>query len=293
MIKTAGEIEALLALLDDTDVSVSIPVTERLTALGEPAVRVLEQQWEQTDNQLLQTRIENIILRIQHNTIKKDLKDWTDCRSDQLIYGAYLIARTQYPDLRFSEIDTVIEKLRAEIWLEMNNRLTAMEKVGVINHFLFNVHGYNRSVRGVQSPQLYLVNHVLDTHKGLPVTLAIIYAELAERLNLPIYCVNLPHNFLLCYKDISYRDDPDGIMFYINPYSRGSIIGRGEVEQFLKEQKSDVKPEYMRPVSNNETIIRLTEGLRFAYAASMMEEKAVFLEELIVLLKKNGPDHIL
>jgi regulator of sirC expression with transglutaminase-like and TPR domain len=289
MIKTAGEIEALLTLLDDTDLSVSVPVAERLTEMGEPAIRILEERWEHADNHLLQARIENIILRIQQNSIKKDLKDWTDCRSEQLIYGAYLIARSQYPDLRFTDIDSKIEKLRSEIWLEMNNRLTAMEKVGVINHFLFNVHGYNRSVRGVQSPQLYLVNHVIDTRKGLPVTLSIIYAELAERLNLPIYCVDLPHNFLLCYKDPSYLDDPDGIMFYINPYTRGSILGRAEVEQFLKTQKLEVKPEYMRPVHNNETVIRLTEGLRFAYAASMMEEKVSFLEELIELLKKREP----
>jgi len=225
--------------------------------------------------------------------ILKDLKDWTDCRGDQLIYGAFLIAKSQYPDLQFAVIDNQIELLRSQIWLEMNDKLTAMEKVRVINHFLFTVHKFNRSVRGVQSPQLFLVNHVLDTHKGLPVTLAVIYAELASRLGLSIRCVDLPHNFLLCYHDPTYLDDPDGILFYINPYSQGTILGREEVEQFLREQNIEVKGEYMRPCSNIETVERIAEGLRFAFSASRMEEKAAFLETLTGILKKGRSDQIL
>jgi regulator of sirC expression with transglutaminase-like and TPR domain len=160
-----------------------------------------------------------------------------------------------------------------------------MEKVRVINHFLFSVHKFNRSIRGVRSPQLFFINHVLDTHKGLPITLSVIYAEIAARLELPVFGVDLPHNFLLCYHDPSYPDDPDGIMFYINPFTQGTILGREEVEHFLSEQKIDLRPEYLRPATNIETIGRLTEGLRFAYSASRMLDKAEFLEDLLGILK--------
>jgi regulator of sirC expression with transglutaminase-like and TPR domain len=293
MIRFSEEIAALVSLLDDPDSSVQIPVIERLIEHGEPAVKVLEHTWEASANISLQERIENVILLIQREVIRKELKDWSDCRGDRLIYGAYLIAKSQYPDLQFSEIESRIEELRSQIWLEMNGKLTAMEKVRLINHFLFTVNKFNRSIRGVQSPQLFLVNHVLDTHKGLPVSLSVIYATIAEHLELPVYCVDLPHNFLLCYHDPTYLDDPDGIMFYINPYSQGTILGRSEVEHFLKQQNLELKPEYMRPCSNIETIERLAEGLRFAYVASRMEDKASFLEELIELLKSGRSDQIL
>lgn len=293
MIRFSEEIAALVTLLDDPDSSVHIPVIERLIEHGEPAVKVLEHTWEVSANSSLQERIENVILLIQRGVIRKELKDWADCRGDQLIYGAYLIAKSQYPELRFSEIESRIEELRSQIWLEMNDKLTALEKVRLVNHFLFTEHKFNRSIRSVQSPQLFLVNHVLDTRKGLPVSLSVIYAAVAAQLELPVACVDLPHNFLLCYFDPTYLDDPDGIMFYINPYSQGTILGRGEVEHFLKEQNLELKPEYMRPCSNIETIERLAEGLRFAYVASRMEEKASFMEELIELLKGSRSDQIL
>ena len=293
MIRFSEEIAALVTLLDDPDSSVHNPVIERLIEHGEPAVKVLEHTWEVSANISLQERIENVILLIQRGVIKKELKDWADCRGDQLIYGAYLIAKSQYPDLQFSEIEDRIGGLRSQIWLEMNDKLTAMEKVRLVNHFLFTEHKFNRSIRGVHSPQLFLVNHVLDTRKGLPVSLSVIYAAVASQLELSVYCVDLPHNFLLCYHDPTYLDDPDGIMFYINPYSQGTILGRSEVEHFLKEQNLELKQEYMQPCSNIETIERLAEGLRFAYSASRMEDKASFMEELIELLKRGRSDQIL
>lgn len=293
MIKKSEEIAALISLLDDPDRSVLEPVVERLTEIGKPAIRILEHTWEASPNSTMQERIENVILKIQQSIIRKGLKDWADCRGEQLFYGAFLIAQSQYPDLLYNDLEQKIEELRSEIWLELNDRLTALEKVRVINHFLFTVHKYNRSIRSVQSPQLFYINHVLDTHKGLPITLAIIYAEIANRLELPIYCVDLPYNFLLCYRDPTYIDDPDGILFYINPFTRGTVLGRAEVEFFLGQQKLELKPEYMRPCSNIETIERLAEGLRYAYAASRMEEKSAFMEELIGILRKGRSDHTL
>lgn len=293
MIKINQEIEALVSLLDDPDASVHIPVIDKLVEHGETAVKLLEYRWEVSGSILLQERIENVILLIQRSAIRKELKDWSDCRGDQLVYGAYLIAKSHYPELQFSEVDSKIDELRTQIWLEMNNRLTAMEKVRIINHFLFNLHKFNRSVRGVHSPQLFFINHVLDTRKGLPVTLSVIYAEIAARLELPIYCVDLPHNFLVCYHDPGYLDDPDGIMFYINPYSQGTILSRNEVKHFLKQQKMELNHEYMRPCSNIGAIERLAEGLRFAYSASRMEEKASFIGELTEILKMVRTDHIL
>ncbi len=290
MISFSEEITALVSLLDDPDSSVHIPVIERLIEHGEPAVKVLEHTWEVSANISLQERIENVIVLIQRGVIRKELKDWADCRGDQLMYGAYLIAKSQYPDLQFSEIEDRIGELRLQIWMEMNDRLTALEKVRLVNHFLFTEHKFNRSIRGVLSPQLFYINHVLDTRKGLPVSLSIIYATIAEQLELPVYCVDLPHNFLLCYYDPNYPDDPDGIMFYINPYSQGTILSRNELEHFLKQQNLEPKPEYMRPCSNIEAIERLAEGLRFAYIASRMEDKAFFLEELIELLKRSRTD---
>lgn len=136
-------------------------------------------------------------------------------------------------------------------------------------------------------PQLFFINHVLDTHKGSPVILGIIYTEIASRLDLSIRGVNLPRNFVLCYYDPGYLNDPDGIMFYINPYSKGDVLGRSELEYFLSEQNIELKPGYLQPCSNMDIITRLAENLKYAFNSSQQEEKTNFLEDLLIMLKKG------
>ena len=288
MINQRDEITALISLLDDPDSVVYNPVIDRLSDMGTPAIKILEKAWEKSTSTTIQVRIENVIQNIQQSALKKDMKDWVDCHGDQVIYGSYVLNRTMYPSLSVDELEEKINKIKAEIWLELNDRLTALEKIKVINHILFKVHGFNRSIKGIHSPQLYLMNHVIDTQKGLPVSLSILYCEIASRLDLPVYCVDLPRNFLLCYQDKTYQGDPDGILFYINPYTQGTVLGRAEVEKFLSDQNIEKRPEYFRPCSNIEAVQRLAEGLRYSYAASRMDDKAGFIDELIALMRSGN-----
>jgi regulator of sirC expression with transglutaminase-like and TPR domain len=280
------EIHALITLLEDPDRNVSEPVIERLIALGEDAVPPLEQHWEHSIDHPVQQRIENVIIQIQRNTIREELHRWISSRGDNLLYGAYLMARVQYPELEFTSLSDKIEALRSQVWLELNDHLTAMERIKVINYFLFRIQKYNRSTKDIQTPQLYFLNHVLDTHKGSPEILGIIYAEIASRLDLPVYGVDLPLNFLVCYHDPGYLDDPNGILFYINPFSSGTILSRSEIEYFLDSQKITRQEQYLQPCSNIAVIRRLADHLSSAYDVSGYEEKAVFVRELVSMLKE-------
>ena len=188
------ELEALMSLLEDPDITVFDTVSDRLIELGEEAVVPLERRWEATLKPDLQERIENVIKQIQFNILLRDVDRWKSSGGNDLLYGAYLVARFQYPDLEYEPLNEAIEKIKRDVWLELNNELTALEKVKVINYFLYEIHKFDKSLKKAHTPQLYLVNHVLDTHKGSPVILGLIYAELARRLNLPIYGVNLPRN---------------------------------------------------------------------------------------------------
>lgn len=282
------EIHALISLLEDPDRSVSDPVIERLIELGEPVVEPLEKHWELSLDQPVQQRIENVIIQIQRNTIREEMHRWISSRGDNLLYGACLLARVQYPDLEYEPLSAKIEALRSQIWLELNDHLTAMERIRVINYFLFKVQKFSKSNRDIQTPQLYFINHVLDTHKGSPEILGILYAEIASRLDLPVYGVDLPRNFLVCYHDPGYLDDPNGIMFYVNPFSSGTILSRSEIEYFLESQKIEKSEAYMKPCSNIAVIRRLAEHLVAAYDVSGNTEKAEFLKELVNMLKENS-----
>lgn len=275
------ELEALISLLEDPDMQVFDNVSNRLIELGEEVVPPLEKRWEITLRPDLQERIENVIRKIQYNTLKRGMDNWKTEGGADLLYGAYLVARFQYPELQYEQISESIEKIKKDIWLELNNELTALEKVKVINYFLYDIHKFDKSLKKAHTPQLYLVNHVLDTCKGSPVMLGLIYAELARRLSLPIYGVNLPRNFVLCYYDPEYLEDPNNILFYINPSDRGAVLGLKELKHFLKHLKIEEKAFYFTPCSSTDVIERLIINLQYAYEKSGQPEKARLLKNLL------------
>jgi regulator of sirC expression with transglutaminase-like and TPR domain len=275
------ELEALISLLEDPDMQVFDKVSNRLIELGEEAVLPLEKRWEITLRPDLQERIENVIRKIQFNTLKRGMDNWKSEGGTDLLYGAYLVARFQYPELQYDQLNESIEKIKKDIWLELNNELTALEKVKVINYFFYDIHKYDRSLKKAHTPQLYLVNHVLDTCKGSPVMLGMIYTELARRLNLPIYGVNLPRNFVLCYYDPEYHEDPNNILFYINPSDRGAVLSLRELKHFLKHLKIEEKAFYFTPCSSIDVIERLIINLQYAYEKSGQPEKAQTLKDLL------------
>lgn len=275
------ELEALINLLEDPDDQVFKSVSGRLVELGDKVVSPLEKRWEITLKQDLQVRIENVIKEIHYNKLATDLDAWRSYGGEDLLQGAFLAARLQYPDLEFKALDLLIEKIRKDIWLEMNNQLTALEKVRIINYFFYEIHKFEKSLKKAHTPQLYLINHVLDTRKGSPVLLGLIYAELARRLNLPIYGVNLPRNFVLCYHDSDFPDDPNGILFYINPSDKGAVLGLKELKSFLTQLKIEESEFYFTPCSNIDILERLLINLRYAYDRSGQDEKALQIRSLM------------
>jgi len=275
------ELEALISLLEDPDNQVFDNVSNRLIELGEEVVPPLEKRWEITLKPDLQERIENVIRKIQFNSLKRGMESWKSGGGSDLLFGAYLVARFQYPELQYEQLNEKIEKIKKDIWLELNNDLTALEKVKVINYFLYDIHRFDKSLKKAHTPQLYLLNHVMDTGKGSPVMLGLIFAELARRLNLPIYGVNLPRNFVLCYYDPEYHEDPNNILFYINPSDKGTVLGLKELKHFLRHLKIEEKEFYFTPCSGTDVIERLIINLQYAYQKSGQPEKAQALKKLL------------
>ncbi|HEU4717893.1 MAG TPA: transglutaminase-like domain-containing protein, partial [Bacteroidia bacterium] len=264
------EVNALISLLDDPDEHVFSQIREKLLSLGTDVIPVLESAWENSFDSVLQQRIENIIHKIQFDEIRRSLREWSFPENQDLLSGAILIAKYQYPDLDESHIRRHIEQIKQDIWLELNNNLTALEKIRVINHILFDVHGFSANTTNYHAPQNSYINNVLETKKGNPVSLSIIYAVIAQDLRIPVYGVNLPGHFILAYVDNGPgfsldADNTDRVLFYINPFSRGAPVNKKEIDAFIRQQRLDPKPEYYTPCSNLQIIRMLLNNLIASY----------------------------
>ncbi|HTL81866.1 MAG TPA: transglutaminase-like domain-containing protein [Bacteroidia bacterium] len=281
------EVNALISLLDDPDEQVFNQIKDKLLSMGTDVIPVLESAWENSFDSVLQQRIENIIHKIQFDNLRRSLREWALPEHQDLLTGALLVARSQYPDIDEAHIRKHIEQIKQDIWLELNNNLTALEKVRVINHILFDVHGFSANTQNYHAPQNSYINNVLETKKGNPVSLSIIYAVIAQDLRIPIYGVNLPEHFILAYVDVTSGfhpgdEDPDKVLFYINPFSRGAPVNKKEIDSFLKQQRLDPKPEFFTPCSNLMIIRRLLNNLIASYEKLGYPNK---VDELKVLWK--------
>lgn len=264
------QVHALISLLDDPDEQVYSQIREKLLSMGADVIPVLETAWENSFDSVLQQRIEGIIHRIQFENMRRSLREWSLPEHQDLLAGALLVAKYQYPDLDESHIRRHIEQIKQDIWLELNNNLTPLEKVRVINHILFDVHGFSANTTNYHAPQNSYINNVLESKKGNPVSLSIIYAVIAQDLRIPIYGVNLPEHFILAYVDNSgsfslNSDNTDRVLFYINPFSRGAPVNKKEIDAFLRQQRLEPKPEFYTPCSNLMIIRRLLNNLVHSY----------------------------
>ncbi len=277
------EVGALIRLLEDPDDGVFRNVSSRLISLGRVAIPFLEYEWESNVNYDIQSRIEDIIHRIQFEGCKTALSSWKQAGGTDLFKGALIVSLYRFPDLNPDHCSTILEQYRKDVWLELNDHLTSLEKVRVINHILFDVHGIKPCLKHHVSAQSSFLPNLLELHKGSPTTLSILYMALAEQLNLPIVGIDLPHHFILGYMDAA-RPASKEILFYINPYSRGAVFGKGELERYMEKMDIDSSIQNLRPASNIRTIARLLSDISSVYEKSGEQQKMNEIDELLLIL---------
>ncbi len=278
-------LRAMILLLEDPDEHVFTEIRGQLLSMGNEVIPALENIWESTFNNTLQSRIEDIIQKIQFNSTSEELKLWAATGGIDLLQGTILIARYQYPDLDEEHIRNQIELIRKDVWLELNPNLTAFEKVRVINHILFDVYHFTGNTSNYHAPQNSYINNVLESHRGNPLLLSILYSCIAQGLNIPIYGVNLPEHFILAYRDeFMIRDsdeEEEPILFYINPFSKGAVFSRREIDTFLKQLKLEPNRIFYESCSNVEIIKRQIRNLITAYEKLGYPNKVIDFKELL------------
>ncbi|HEY0040486.1 MAG TPA: hypothetical protein VGB71_07480, partial [Flavisolibacter sp.] len=123
------EISALFKLIDDPDAEVFGAVSNKIIDFGKTIIPNLEHLWETTPNEQIQERIETIIHKLHYNDLSEDFRQWNLSGHHDMLVGALLVSKFQYPDLTTSSTLLEVEKIRRNIWLELNAYLTPLEQI--------------------------------------------------------------------------------------------------------------------------------------------------------------------
>lgn len=267
------EISALFHLIDDPDREVFTTVSERIYTFGKPIIPNLENLWENTPDEDVQERIEMLIHRLHYRELTQEMENWKNGGEDDLLTGALLVSKFQYPELNTSSVLKEIEKIRRNIWLELTNYLTALEQANVVTTILNSFYNLKGVEVSYKDPNDFLLNKVLDTKKGNSISNGVLYLVMGALLDVPVRAVNIPRQFILGFFDVDFDNwdnvssNPlENIQFFIDPTS-GQIYTHKDVEAYFKKLSVPLSSSYFRPMSNARVIQTLIEQLAKCFLA--------------------------
>ncbi len=272
--KTNKELLALIRLLDEPDEKIFSTVSKKIIEYGTEAVPVLEDAWNYATTKIELKRTEDLIEKIQLEDTFQKLAAWAKDRNSDLLEAFALISAFHKPDALMDNMIESVQKIYRDLWLEMNDELTALEKIRVVNHVFFEVYRFEGFQNKIIDVHAYMLDDILRVQKGNTFSLALLYLIVTQKLGLPVFGVNLPHHFILAYMDDTRlikpasKYDEGEVLFYVNPFNKGAVFRKSEIELFIKQLHIKVHDSFFLPCDNLTVIRRL-------------------LNELIILQQKN------
>ena len=283
------EIQALLKLIDDPDEIVYETVSNKIISFGKDIIPNLENYSETFVNAELQNRIESLIKRLHFEDIKEDFSKWSSGTAD-LLAGCLLLSKYIHPNMDATVIFKEIEKLRRNIWLEMNSYLTPMEQINVIGSIVYNYYKQKGIEINYENADGFLLNKTLELRKGNAFGNGTLLLILCGLLDVPVYAINIPKQFILGYFDQHYDVlNPKGhasekIKFYIDPVN-GQMYSHKDVENYFKKMSLPPTSSFFKPFDNKSIMVLMLSELKKCFENEAQYLKIKEINSLIEMLE--------
>ncbi|MGD1839319.1 MAG: transglutaminase-like domain-containing protein [Thermonemataceae bacterium] len=274
------EIKALLSLLDDDDTEVRTHIEDKILSMGDVIIPFLENEWENSLNPKVQNRIEDLIHNLQLESTEKKLYEWKKEHQDDLLRGLWAVATYQYPDLSLEQLQSEIDQIYYRIWMLFKEDMHPSDQIKVINYVLYDEVKLVANTKHFHSPANSMLNEVLRTKKGNPLSLCALYILLAQKLSLPIFGVNLPNLFILTYQT-------ENVQFYINAFNRGLIFTKEDIDNYLAQINLTPSDRFYTPCTNRDIIVRLLRNLIISFETLGETQKVLEVKHFLSLFEVN------
>jgi len=192
--------------------------------------------------------------------------------------------------LEYPELDTSkeIEKIR-ELGITFRNRITESKNptyvISLLNEFLFDVEKFKGDLDDYYNPKNNFLNYILDRKSGIPITLCILYTEIAKYADLDLKIVGFPSHVIVKY----------GEEMILDPFNRGRLLELEDLQEILYENYGDsveFEAEYLSQISGEKIIIRMLRNLKNSYTDSFAYEMASMCNMMILEIMPNSADEI-
>ena len=284
-----AEINALFKLIDDPDEEVFNTIADRLLNYGTPIIPDLEHLWENTLDEATLERIEIMIYKLRLQDLKEAFVEWKSKPDPSLFEGALLVTKFQFPELAIDSLRHQMEKIRRNIWLELNNYLTPLEQANVIRNILFNYYQIKGVEVNYEKPEEFLIAAPLQSKKGNAIANTLLYAELCQQLEIQAQFINIPKQCIIAFYASDW--DPEElvtnpqefIQFYVEG-TTGNAFSQKDLDQYMIRSNIEPKNSYYKPLSNVKIIKKHLLEFAKCFSSPTLQSKQKDLTDLANLL---------
>ena len=204
-------------------------------------------------------------------------------RSDlSLDRAALTLATIEYPGLPIDHSVHTLDVMSAEIGRLTNHATHGHEFIRMVNQFLFQDMGFRGNSEDYYNPHNSCLNEVLAQRSGIPISLSVLYLEIARRLRRPVFGIGLPGHFIVQYNDGKYAT-------YIDPFQGGALLNAEDCYQLAGVKFPD--PRVLQPVDNRQILFRMLNNLRGIYFSRRLYRKALQVMDLLIDAAPSVADH--
>ncbi len=195
-----------------------------------------------------------------------------------LAKAALYIAQIQHPDLDIDRYLTILELMAAEVAKRLPPTRYPLKVIQTINQYLFTDLQFYGNEHDYYNPCNSFLNNVLDLKTGIPLTLAVVYLELAKRIDFPMVGIGMPGHFLI-------QPDFADCEIFVDAFDRGEILFAEDCRQKLMNiYQQDIPilpPEILQPVTNRQILLRMLNNLQSIYLNKPDFDQALVIRKWI------------
>jgi len=198
---------------------------------------------------------------------------------DDLAAAALAIARVEYPSLDPAPYVAALDRMGDEAAARLN--VPREESVRVFNEYLYDEQGFTGNRDRYDDPRNSFLNEVLDRRTGIPISLAIIYLEVARRAGLRVDGVNFPGHFLLRAAQLDVGSDA----LIIDPFHGGALLSEYDCRQLLRTHVGDeaaFDSTLLIPATRHDIVVRMLVNLKRLYVRMRSFPQARFVSTLLL-----------
>jgi regulator of sirC expression with transglutaminase-like and TPR domain len=224
------------------------------------------------------------------NSAYDDFRKAVDCAEERLdlARAALAIASSDYPNLDIADYLSRIDGLAMEVAERLGDETNVYRSIAGLNDILFRRHGYRGNRAEYFDPKNSFLNEVMERKKGIPITLSVLYMEVARRIGFPLHGVGFPGHFL-----VKYMDDDQEIV--IDPFNGGEIPGTATLENLLRRLYgggATLHPGLLEPVTKKQTLSRLLNNLKLIYLGANDFVRGLSIIDRLLILEPDSAEDL-